>query len=53
MKRLLSALAVSMSVAIPAVGHADDRYIIKFKDGAKPQVVEALQRLGGSVALVC
>jgi serine protease len=51
MKRLLSTLAVGMSVAIPAVAHADDRYIIKFRDGAKPQVVEALQRLGGSIAL--
>ncbi len=51
MKRLLSALALAMCV-VPALGlAAEDRYIVKFRDGRGPEAVAALRNLGGSVAL--
>jgi subtilisin family serine protease len=51
MKRLLSTLALAMCV-VPAVGlAAEDRYIIKFKDGHGPAGRAAVEHAGGRVAL--
>ena len=52
MKRLMSMLAATLSVAIPAVGHAGDRYIVKFVDGHGPEGRAAIANLGGREALV-
>jgi len=52
MKRLLLAITMALGVAAPAIGlAADDRYIVKFKEGFGPQVRHALANLGGREAL--
>ena len=51
MKRLITAMALAMGAVSAHAAPAEDRYIIKFKEGHGAEVLAALQHAGGRVAL--